>query len=113
MKEHKYPLNLFITGVLTNMVFRFFWLFIPCAIIFVLSFFFNSLSSVGLFILAIDFILSLIEQLRIRRAFLTDSDNPDFQEFQENLSKDGDWTKNIKDFVEGKIEENNENKDDE
>ncbi len=113
MKERKYPLSLFITGVLTNMVFHFFWLFIPCVIVFVLSFFFKSLSSVGLLILAIDLILSLIEQLKIRKAFLTDSDNPDFKSFQDALSKDGDWTKNIKDFVESKIEENTENEDDE
>ena len=113
MKKRKYPLGLFITGVLNNMVFHFFWLSIPCIIIFILSFFFKSLSSIGLLILSLDFVLSLIEQFRIRKAFIEDSDNPDFQKFQEALSRDDDWKKNIKDFVEGKIEDNDENNDDE
>ncbi len=113
MKKRKYPLSLFISGVLTNMLFHFFWLSIPCIIIFILSIFIRSLSSIGLSILIIDLILSLIEQFRIRAAFLADSDNSDFQRFQEIMSRDGDWKKNVKDFVEGKIEDNDDNKDDE
>ena len=113
MKDRKYPLSLFITGVLTNMLFHFFWLSIPCVIIFILSFFIRSLSSIGLLILILDLILSIAEQFKIRKAFLTDSDNPDFQKFQEALSKDDDWMKNVKDFVEKRIEDNDESEDDE
>lgn len=93
MKNRKYPLGLFISGVLTNMLFHFFWLSIPCIIIFILSIFISSLSPIGLLILTIDFVLSLIEQFRIRAAFLADSDNPDFQRFQKIMSRDGDWKK--------------------
>lgn len=43
--------------------------------------------------------------MKIRQAFLSDSDSPDFQDFQEILSKDGNWRENVKAFVDSKIEE--------
>lgn len=63
---------------------------------------------VGLALLLLDLILSFAEQMRIRKAFLQDSDNPEFQQFQDALSKDGNWINNIKDFVEEKIDNNDQ-----
>ena len=54
---------------------------------------------IGLALLVIDLIASLVEQLRIRYGTLAESDNPAFREFQDALSKDGDWMQNVMDFV--------------
>lgn len=69
----------------------------------------------ALALLVIDLIVSFIDQMLIRRAFLQDSDNPDFCAFQDALSKDGDWRENIQEIVESKIqkfEEDNKNDSD-
>lgn len=41
--------------------------------------------------------------MRIRRAFLTESDNPDFQEFQDALSKEGNWKENVGELLSKKL----------
>ena len=56
--------------------------------------------------LILDIIFSFIEQLRIRQAFLTESDNPDFKAFQDMLSKEGNWKENMSEFCENKKSEN-------
>ena len=64
-------------------------------------------------LLLIDIILSLIEQLRIRQAFLEEIDNPDFRAFQDALSKDGNRKDNIVELVNQKISDpQNETKSD-
>ena len=42
--------------------------------------------------------------MKIRQTFLSDSDDPDFQAFQEALSKDGNWMNNVQELVESKFE---------
>ena len=64
-------------------------------------------------LLFLDIILSLLEQIRIRQTCLKESDNPDFKEFQDALSKDGNWIENIGELVEQKrADSQNENRDD-
>ncbi|MBQ3074048.1 MAG: hypothetical protein IJD19_05255 [Ruminococcus sp.] len=63
---------------------------------------------VGALVILVDAILSLVEQLRIRKAFLEDSDNPDFRAFQDALSGDGKWTDNVKAILENKVKDNKE-----
>lgn len=108
MKKRKYPLSLFLTGFISNFLFRFFWLFIPGAVLLVAGVFIRPCLAVGALVILVDAILSLAEQLRIRRAFLEDSDNPDFRAFQDALSNDGKWTDNVKDVLENKVKDNNE-----
>ena len=95
MNNRKYPISLFIIGFITNILFHFFWLFIPCIILLIVGIFVKPCLYVGLALLLIDILLSLIEQFRIRQTFLKESDNPDFQAFQDALSKDGNWRDNI------------------
>ena len=95
MNNRKYPASLFIIGFITNILFHFFWLFIPCIILLIVGIFVKPCLYVGLALLLIDILLSLIEQFRIRQAFLEESDNPDFRAFQDALSKDGNWRDNI------------------
>lgn len=113
MNNRKYPTNLFVIGFLTNIVFHFFWLFIPSIILLIIGLFSQTCLNIGSALLFLDIILSLIEQIRIRQTFLEESDNPDFREFQDALSKDGNWIENIVEFVERKRSNSqNENKDD-
>ena len=81
----------------------FFWLFIPCIILLIVGIFVKPCLYVGLALLLIDILLSLIEQFRIRQAFLKEGDNPDFQAFQDALSKDGNWRDNIGELLNQKI----------
>ena len=103
MNNRKYPTSLFIIGFITNILFHFFWLFLPCIILIIIGIFVEPCLYIGLVLLLIDIILSLIEQLRIRQAFLEESDNPDFRAFQDALSKDGSWKDNIAELVNQKI----------
>ena len=95
MNNRKYPTSLFIIGFITNILFHFFWLFIPCIILLIVGIFVKPCLYIGLALLLIDILLSLIEQFRIRQAFLEESDNPDFRAFQDALSKDGNWRDNL------------------
>ena len=103
MNNRKYPTSLFIIGFITNILFRFFWLFIPCIILLFVGIFVKTCLYIGLTLLLIDILLSLTEQFRIRQTFLEESDNPDFRAFQDALSKDGDWRNNIGELLNQKI----------
>lgn len=113
MNEKKYPIGLFVFGFFQNLLFHFFWLFVPAVIMLIVGIFVKACLYIGLGILLIDVIASFIEQLLIRRAFLSDSDNPDFKAFQEALSADDDWKDNVRDYVNSKISEQNDLTDDE
>lgn len=108
MKKRKYPISLLLTGFISNFLFRFFWLFIPGVVLLITGVFIRPCLVVGALVILVDAILSLVEQLRIRKAFLEDSDNPDFRAFQDALSGDGKWTDNVKDVLENKVKDNNE-----
>ena len=103
MNNRKYPTSLFIIGFITNILFHFFWLFIPCVILFIIGIFVKPCLYISLVLLLIDIVLSLIEQLRIRQAFLEESNNPDFRAFQDALSKDGSWKDNMGEFLNQKM----------
>lgn len=105
MNNRKYPTSLFIIGFIMNIFFRFFWLFVPAVALLIVGIFAKPCLYIGLALLILDVILSLIEQIKIRNTFLKDSDNPDFQEFQDALSKDGDWTSNLGELLEQKLSE--------
>lgn len=102
--KRKYPTELFVIGFITNLIFRFFWLFVPGVILLIVGIFSRSFLYIGLTVLLFDIIVSLIEQFRIRAACLSDTDNPDFRGFQDALSKDGNWNENLTEFVENRFE---------
>ena len=68
---------------------------------------------IAIVLFLVDLVLSVIEQLKIKKAFMEDNDNPDFQQFQDFLSRDSDWLKNTKDFIERNIENNDDKDEDE
>ena len=103
MNNRKYPTSLFIIGFITNILFHFFWLFIPCIILLIVGMFVKTCLYIGLALLLIDILLSLIEQFRIRQAFLEESGNPDFRAFQDALSKGKNWRDNIGELLNQKM----------
>lgn len=105
MNKVKYPMSLFITGVLMNMVMRHLLLFVSGIALIILmepgSFF----HYVGIVMLVIDFLLSLGLQMGIRKEVMSESDNPEIQRLQAALSKEGRWTDNVKDIVDDKLDD--------
>lgn len=104
MSKRRYPADLFWFGYISNVVFHYFWLFWPSIILMLIGIFVKPCMYAALALLVIDLIVSFIDQMLIRRAFLQDSDNPDFRDFQDALSKDGDWRENIHEIIESKIQ---------
>ena len=88
--KRKYPTTMFWFFVLTNFLFHFFYLSIPGIILCVVGIWVKPCLWIGLAILGIDVILSIIEQLRIRKAAVTPSDNQEFNELMDAFcSSDG------------------------
>ena len=103
MNKRKYPSSLFIIGFVTNVLFHFFWLFVPAVILLIVGIFIKPCLYIGIAVLLTDVILSFIEQIRIRKAFLAESSNSDFRAFQDALSKEGNWRDNIAELMNQKI----------
>ena len=101
--ERKYPTKMFWLFVLTNFLFHFFYLSIPGIILCIVGIWVKSCLWIGLAILVLDVILSIIEQLRIRKAAVTPSDNPEFNELMDAFcSPDG--LEAVRRIVDAKIE---------
>ena len=105
MNKVKYPMSLFIVGVIMNMVVRHVLLFVSGFALIILmekgSFFYY----VGIVMVIFDFLLSLGLQMGIRKEVMSESDNPEIQRIQAALAKGGRWTDNVKDIVDEKIED--------
>ena len=105
MNKVKYPMSLFIVGVIMNMVVRHLLLFASGFALIILmekgSFFYY----VGIVMIVFDFLLSLGLQMGIRKEVMSESDNPEIQRIQAALAKGGRWTDNVKDIVDEKIED--------
>ena len=101
--ERKYPTKMFWLFVLTNFLFHFFYLSIPGIILCIVGIRIKSCLWIGVAILGLDVILSIIEQLRIRKAAVTPSDNPEFNELMDAFcSPDG--LEAVRRIVDAKIE---------
>lgn len=103
MNNRKYPASLFIIGLITDIPFRYLWLFVPSVILLIIGIFVKPCLYIGVALMLLDVVLSFVDQIRIRRTFLRDSDNPDFQAFQDALSKDGNWRNNLDELVNRKF----------
>ena len=101
--ERKYPTKMFWLFVLTNFLFHYFYLSISGIILCIVGIWAKPCLWIGLAILGLDVILSIIEQLRIRKAAVTPSDNPEFNELMDAFcSPDG--LEAVRRIVEAKIE---------
>lgn len=102
--DKKYPLSLFISGFIMNLILRYFYLFVPSLILIVVGIWIDMCKTIGFVLLLIDIIISLIEQLSIRKTTLEETDNEDFKRFQEAILSEN-WQDNVKDLVDEKIKE--------
>ena len=101
--ERKYPTKMFWLFVLTNFLLHFFYLYIPGIILCIVGIWAKPCLWIGLAILVLDVILSIIEQLRIRKAAVTPSDSPEFNELMDAFcSPDG--LEAVRRIVDAKIE---------
>ena len=96
----KYPVSLFLIGILMNLIKNFF-LGVPAIILLIVGIWVKWCLVVGLVLLLVDLLISLIEQIQIRRAVI-DSDDPSFKEWQDAILT-SDWKNNIVDLTESKI----------
>lgn len=96
MNQKRYPTNLFFIGLITNILFHYFWLFIPSIVLLIAGIWKDACLLIGIVLLALDVVLSIWEQLKIRKAFLSDSEHPTFQD---TLFKKGNWLENAKEVV--------------
>ena len=87
--ERKYPTKLFYWGLFLNFFFHFFYLSVPGIILCIIGIWVKTCLWIGLGILCIDLILSVVEQLRIRKAALTPSDNTEYNQLMEALTGPG------------------------
>lgn len=87
--ERNYPAKMFWFFVFTNFLFHFFYLSLPGIILCVVGIWVKSCLWVGLAILLLDLILSIVEQMRIRKAALTPSDNREFNELMDAFCSPG------------------------
>ena len=81
--ERKYPAKFFWFFVLTNFCFHYFWLFLPGVLLCVAGIRGKIWLWAGIAVLALDLVLSVREQLRIRKAAVAKSANPEFNELMD------------------------------
>ena len=81
--ERKYPAGMFWFFVLMNFLFHFLYLSVPGIILCFVGILVKPCLWIGLAILGLDAILSIIDQLRIRKTVLTPSGNPEFDKMMD------------------------------
>ena len=96
----KYPFSLFLIGFIVNFFFRYSILFFPGIIMLIVGIWVDRCFYVALVLLAIDLVLSLIQQLKVRRMFLSLTGNNPFIQFQNTMLNNN--TNNKGDFFDGK-----------
>lgn len=81
--NRKYPFKMFLFGLLLNFFIRYFLLFLLGLILCIVGIWSEKCLAIGLAMWLVDLVLSFVEQLRIRKAALSESDNPEFNEIMD------------------------------
>lgn len=81
--KRKYPFKLFLLMVLLNFTIRHFYFFLPGVILCLVGIGNKLCLALGLALLLVDLIVSVVEQLQIRKASLEESDNEEFNELMD------------------------------
>ncbi len=99
-KKPKYPWSLFFIGFIMNLI-KYFYLLLPGIVLLFIGIWSKGALIIGVCLLALDIIISLIEQIQIRHTTLH-SDDPNFKPFQDAMLSDN-WIGNMHDLLEGKM----------
>lgn len=83
--NRKYPVKLFVLGIIMNFLIHFFPLFALGALMFLIGIWIPVCTRVGGVLFLLDLILSIVEQVRIRKAALSESSNPEYNEMMDAL----------------------------
>lgn len=81
--RRKYPFKMFVLGVILNFLLRFSYLWISGGILCVAGIWIRKCLIVGLSLLGADLVLSVIEQLRIRKAALNESSSEEYNQLMD------------------------------
>lgn len=103
--NRKYPFTLFLLMVLVNFVIRYFYLFLPGLVLNIIGIWSRHCLAIGLALWILDLILSVIEQLRIRKTALEEHDNEDLNAFLD-AAYDPDDPNSVQEILQEKIAEN-------
>lgn len=91
--KRKYPVKMFWLFVATNFFFHFFYLFLPGMILCVVGIWRRPCLWIGLAVLLLDGILSVIEQMKIRKTAISPSENQEFNELMDAFCSPGGMEK--------------------
>lgn len=105
--NRKYPLKLFLLMVLVNFTIRHFYLFLPGLILTFIGIWNKPCLAIGLALLLLDLIVSVIEQISIRKAALEESSNEEFNGFMD-AAYDPDSPKSFNELLNEKIAQQHE-----
>lgn len=83
--NRKYPFWMFLVGVVLNFLFHYLYLSLPGVILCLIGIRSKTALSLGLAMLTLDLILSIAEQIRIRKTILSESDNPEFNQLMDTF----------------------------
>ncbi len=106
MKKRRYSSSLFWSGFFLNILKRF-YITIPAVILLIIGIWFKLCLYIGIALAVFVLVISLIEQLNIKKTFET-SNNPNFEEFADTASSEN-WKEDVIDFVKEKTKETNKN----
>ena len=102
-KDKKYPISLFVMGVVMNLL-KNIVLLLLALVFLVIGIGVKWCLELGLGLLALNVIIAVWQQLQIRKATLS-SDDPEFQQWQDAMLSP-DWMENIQKMTQQKILEN-------
>lgn len=103
--NRKYPFKMFLLGLLLNFFIRYALLFLPGLILNIIGIWSKKCLAIGLAMWIVDLVASFVEQLRIRKAVLSESDNPEFNEIMDAFYGSDD-PNSMTDWVEERMKNN-------
>lgn len=102
--KRKYPLKMFLFGVALNFLVRYIYLFLPGLILCLIGIWNRECLAIGLAFWLLDLILSVVDQFRIRKTALSESENPEFNEMMDRFFTADDPNREVRSWVEEAIQ---------
>ena len=111
MNNRKYPARMFVIGLIGNFLLHYFYLFLPGIILCVIGIWSKVCLCIGLAMLILDLIFSVTDQIKIRNACLSTSDNPEVNRLMDIFYGAAD-PESIHDFIKEKMQSSSSDDED-